>query len=490
MKAARLSALLALGLGALSCGDDPQTAAQVRADFSTFEATIDEFGDVRADLEILLDSGEPAVATVQLDSFEDQATVDVVSPVPMSCNGLSCDVAFTLPPGSYRFTLQLYVADRCGRESLVGTFRPEEEGATGLVSWGFTQLNLTRARFDFDDDGDGIINALEVQTCGRTDVDERDQAPGGCLDPQNPCCLAPADALANQRQQAWGSELIGRSAAFAGGTWPAADGTSKVVDAFHLDATEVTWGQLARCVAAGVCLTAPDHPARIALVGAPRHLPATGLTPNEAAQFCAWAGKRLPTDDEWDFAAAARDGDETFRAPYPFDARPAPGSAAVVSGGVVLPEDVGDLELSCVEGQGTLALNHSSSVPGVACELEPVSVGSYPSSHVLRGVGAPLADLAGNVWEWTLPAELRVDLDAPTADVFPGALQEAFIRGGNYRSAALSLSNTFNRIPVDSDDVLRLTLDDLGQATDAVGFRCAWDDSDRGALAEPRCPAP
>ena len=78
---------------------------------------------------------------------------------------------------------------------------------------------------------------------------------------------------------------------------------------------------------------------------------------------------------------------------------------------------------------------------------------SSTASCSLRGIGAPIADLAGNVWEWTLPAVTRVDLDGEAPGPFPSPFDAVFIRGGNFRSAALSLSNAFNRIPVAVDDV-------------------------------------
>ena len=80
------------------------------------------------------------------------------------------------------------------------------------------------------------------------------------------------------------------------------------VPAFEMDVTEVTVAQYTRCVDAAQC-TEPDSGnfCNWASPGRDNH-PINCVDWNHATTYCKWAGKRLPTEQEWEYAARGTDG--------------------------------------------------------------------------------------------------------------------------------------------------------------------------------------
>ncbi|MFY0522021.1 SUMF1/EgtB/PvdO family nonheme iron enzyme [Archangium gephyra] len=78
------------------------------------------------------------------------------------------------------------------------------------------------------------------------------------------------------------------------------------VETFYLDAKEVTAGDYSRCERAGACpkLLRPAYYARFQKP----ELPAVPITWEMAHQYCVFAGKRLPTEAEWEKAARGPEG--------------------------------------------------------------------------------------------------------------------------------------------------------------------------------------
>lgn len=137
-----------------------------------------------------------------------------------------------------------------------------------------------------------------------------------------------------------------------------------MLSAYEIDRTEVTQADYAACVAAGACV--PSASSYHNPIANPRW-PAVGLDHAMAALYCAWVGKRLPTEAEWEKAAR---GEADTRV-YPWgDENPACDVHAVVRG---------------------LGGGDDCSGP-----LEPRDVGSLTAGDSPYDVH----DMAGNVWEW------------------------------------------------------------------------------------------
>ena len=200
-----------------------------------------------------------------------------------------------------------------------------------------------------------------------------------------------------------------------------AGGPTVDVASFWLDKTEVTVAAYEECEKAGAC-TKPGEGKQCNWGKKERaNHPVNCVDWTQATAYCQWAGKRLPTEAEWEYAA--RNGSQ--RRNYPWgDAPPA------------------------------TQLCWSKTSSGKTCE-----VGKFPAGSSAHDV----ADLSGNVQEWVCSA-YRFPYDKGSVNQCAGASDEGprAARGTGYGVL----------MPMD----VRAARRDKGAVTqrhDGLGFRCA-----------------
>jgi serine/threonine-protein kinase len=148
------------------------------------------------------------------------------------------------------------------------------------------------------------------------------------------------------------------------------------LDSYWIDKYEVTTGQYKLCVDAGVC-QAPhriDSMTRPLYFGNPDYskYPVIWVNWSMALAYCEWAGRKLPSEAEWE--KAARGTDERR---FPWGNDPVDGTRANFC------------DINCL-----LAINNPGFNDGYA---DTAPVGSFPRGASPYGA----LDMAGNVWEWT-----------------------------------------------------------------------------------------
>lgn len=166
------------------------------------------------------------------------------------------------------------------------------------------------------------------------------------------------------------------------------------VDAFWIDMREVTIAAYRQCVEVGQCSGEVEtpHPAPPGDESAAKYctwnkndpqLPINCVSWHQAETYCRWAGKRLPSEMEWEKAARGKDGRET---PW--------GSRNNIQVANLADETLRNHEEWEERWQRGEDVEITKGYRDEHMEIAPV--GSYPAGASPYGV----LDMAGNLWEW------------------------------------------------------------------------------------------
>jgi formylglycine-generating enzyme required for sulfatase activity len=200
-----------------------------------------------------------------------------------------------------------------------------------------------------------------------------------------------------------------------------------VLDAFWIDKTEVTNSQYAACQAAGAC---DELDCQVEAQEKSSERPVVCVIWDQAAAYCAWAGARLPTEAEWEYAARGAEGRR-----YPWG------------------DEFDGTLLNYCDANCTLRKRDEAFDDGYA---RTAPVGSYPAGA--SWVGA--LDMAGNVWELVADWNAPYSPERQVNPAGPDSGQRRVARGGSWHTS-----------PDHARSALRTHVGP-DQSVDHAGFRC------------------
>jgi len=184
------------------------------------------------------------------------------------------------------------------------------------------------------------------------------------------------------------------------------------IEGFFLGKVELDWGHFrAFCEATGRELPDRAIPGEPPFTATDEH-PVFNVRLSDAMAYCAWAGLRLPSEAEWEWAARGDDPSRIF--PW--------GPALPLDGTRVANFADRTAERLAPEGFGVCTPEYDDGA------FWPTPVGSFPAGASWVGC----LDLCGNMWEWTSDRWRHYPGAAPaSALVPPGEVVQA-VRGGSW----------------------------------------------------------
>jgi formylglycine-generating enzyme required for sulfatase activity len=210
---------------------------------------------------------------------------------------------------------------------------------------------------------------------------------------------------------------------------PSSPRHERTLEGFWIDRTEVAAAAYQLCVIAKAC-TPADPLGQGVNSGVPgwEDYPANYVTLRQAEAYCAWVGKRLPTEAEWEYAAGGLQGYE-----YPW----------------------GDATGSSCHP------NFANPTPQYTDYWHGCAIGQFPANE--NG----LVDVGGGVYEYTSSPYCYYDAYTDTGYMTGCKAEDYALRDAAFSSLGKELARVTFRQP---------TADDFTHY--AIGFRCAADASD------------